>query len=210
MFDGRRFDALVVDPPWAYGRDSGRPNRTAEAHYKTIGDRGGEVNRRTGAGLENIIACAPVTAWAKPDSHLYLWTTNPKLPFAFAVLAAWGFVYKTTLTWEKVGASGETHRGGMGFFFRGATEHVLFGVRGHKPIPPHLRVPNLIRAKPARGLRGHSAKPDEFYSILEPLYRGEDKADVFARKLRPGWAAWGDEVPTPGEDFAREDRFGGL
>lgn len=190
------FDVIVVDPPWSYGADTGRPNRVAEAHYATIGNNGREINRKTGAGIENIIACAPVADWAKPNSHLYLWTTNPKLPFAFAVMRAWGFTYTTTLTWEKVAQNGETHGGGMGWFLRGATEHVLFGVKGRKPIPTHMRVPSLIRARPLRGPKGHSAKPDEFYAMLDRLYPGEAKIDAFARKARFGWTAWGDEAPT--------------
>jgi N6-adenosine-specific RNA methylase IME4 len=39
----------------------------------------------------------------------------------------------------------------------------------------------------------HSEKPDPFYRIVEqalyPAY-----VDVFARKKRPGWSAWGNEI----------------
>lgn len=88
-----KFDVLVVDPPWAYGSDTGRPNRVAEAHYGTVGNAGKEINRHSGEGVEEIISCAPVQDWAAPNSHLYLWTTNPKLPFAFAVMKAWGLAF---------------------------------------------------------------------------------------------------------------------
>ena len=185
------YDVIVVDPPWAYGSDSGRPNRTAESQYKTIGNRGKEVNRRTGAGIENIIASVPIAAWSKPDAHLYLWTTNPKLPFAFDVMAAWGFTYKTTITWEKVTGVGAVHRGGMGWFFRGATEHVLFGVRGRKPIPAALRQANCFRAIPSRE---HSAKPDAFYHLVDEVTPKGRRLDVFARRLRDGWDSYGDEA----------------
>jgi N6-adenosine-specific RNA methylase IME4 len=182
-----QFDVLVVDPPWAYGADTGR-TRTAERHYRTIGNAGREINRRTGEGVQAIVDSAPIREWAAPNAHLYLWTTNPKLPFAFVVMEAWGFVYKTTITWVKITDAG-VHRGGMGWFFRGATEHVLFGVRGHRPIPASLRQPNVILAK-----RGeHSEKPDEFYSLVESVSPGS-RIDVFARKQRPGWTVWGDEV----------------
>src|ERR1700749_1034148 len=122
-----KYSVLVVDPPWSYGSSTGR-TRTAEFHYETIGKNGKEINRRTGAGIDGIIAATPVSVMAADDAHLYLWTTNPKLPFAFDVMAAWGFDYKTTLTWVKVRQDGGIHGGGMGWFFRGATEHVLFGV----------------------------------------------------------------------------------
>jgi N6-adenosine-specific RNA methylase IME4 len=35
---------------------------------------------------------------AKPDSHLYLWTTNTYLPHALAVMKAWGFEYRAGVT----------------------------------------------------------------------------------------------------------------
>lgn len=186
-----RYDVIVVDPPWSYGSDTGRPNRVAEAHYKTVGNAGKEINRKSGAGIENIIASAPVPEWAERDCALYLWTTNPKLPFTFAVMEAWGFEYKTTLTWVKTSSGGGVHGGGMGWFFRGATEHVLFGTRGKVGIPSALRKPNVIMAPPT----GHSVKPDAFYSLVDRVHPGTRKIDVFARRHRIGWDVWGDEVP---------------
>ena len=187
------YDVLVVDPPWAYGSagNGSRANGVAEAIYKTIGNNGKEINRKTGAGVEAIIDSVPVKEWAARNSHLYLWTTNPKLPFAFAVMSAWGFEYKTTLTWVKTRKAGGVAEGGMGWFYRGATEHVLFGVKGHKPIPPAVRKPNVVLA-PATG---HSVKPDAFYALLGGIYDQEErKIDVFARRKRIGWDAFGDEL----------------
>lgn len=196
-----KYDVLVVDPPWSYGSNTGRPNRTAEAHYKTIGCEGKEINRRTGAGIQSIIDSAPVLDWSKPKSHLYLWVTNPKLPFAFEIMKAWGFDYKTTLTWIKSRKDGGISGGGMGWFYRGATEHLLFGTRGGMGIPAELRQPNAFMAPTS----GHSAKPDEFYDMIDAIY-GEDaaKIDVFARRMRLGWTVWGDEVCPGPAYFHRE------
>lgn len=203
------FDVLVVDPPWSYGSDTGRPNRVAEAHYGTIGNSGKEINRKSGAGIENIIASAPIKEWSAKNSHLYLWTTNPKLPFTFAVMDAWGFEYKTMLTWVKTKADGTPHGGGMGWFFRGATEHILFGVRGNKPIPSAFRKPNIIMAPPT----GHSVKPDAFYQMLDGMYERERKLDVFARRRRHAWDVWGNEIdadpllPSPEPEQQPNDLF---
>lgn len=185
------YDVLAIDPPWSYGKDTGRPNRVAEAHYETIGNEGREINRHTGAGIQNIIDTTPLNEWSEPNSHLFLWVTNPKLPFAFAIMKAWGFTYKTTITWVKTRKDGGVHGGGMGWFFRGATEHALFGVRGRKPIPTQLRVPNVIMAPPTK----HSEKPDAFYTLVDGLYdTPQKKIDIYARKERPGWDVWGNEV----------------
>jgi len=195
-----RYSVIVVDPPWSYGSDTGRPNRTAEAHYDTLGNAGKEVNRRTGAGVEAIIEQTPVATLAADHAHLYLWTTNPKLPFAFRVMEAWGFVYKTTLTWVKTKRDGGVHGGGMGWFFRGATEHVLFGVRGHKPIPSSLRRPNVVLAETGE----HSEKPAEFYELLRGLYPPDERMiDVYARKAHDRFDAWGNEAPVTAQEENR-------
>lgn len=175
------FDVLVVDPPWSYGKPT--PERTCSRnvgarHYRTM-------------SISDIIAVTPVANIAAPDAHLYLWTTNPKLPLAFDVMASWGFTYKTTLTWVKTRKDGGVHGGGMGWFFRGATEHVLFGVRGNKPIPSAVRLPNVVLARTT----GHSRKPSAFYDVVERVSTPSAAVDVYCRGVpRAGWWGWGDEV----------------
>ena len=48
------YSVIVVDPPWAYGKDTGR-TRTAERHYKTVGNKGKEINRKTGDGRSRTV-----------------------------------------------------------------------------------------------------------------------------------------------------------
>jgi N6-adenosine-specific RNA methylase IME4 len=123
----------------------------------------------------------PVRSWADDPAHLYLWTTNADLPDAFELMKVWGFKYMTMLTWVKPSFR-------MGSYFRTSTEHVLFGVRGHlltrvRNIGTHFTAPKTF----------HSEKPDAFYKLVEkasyPPY-----VDVFARKKRAGWIAWGNEI----------------
>lgn len=40
----------------------------------------------------------------------------------------------------------------------------------------------------------HSAKPDAVQERIEALYPTARKVELFARRRRPGWDAWGDEV----------------
>ena len=41
----------------------------------------------------------------------------------------------------------------------------------------------------------HSEKPEIFYEIIERMYPELPKIELFARRARPGWAAWGNEAP---------------
>lgn len=172
-----RYRTIVADPPWQYQKNGTMEIRQAEAHYGTTGT----------AELAHI----DVAALAEDDAHLYMWVTNPILteqrlsggPSAPALMRAWGFEPKTLLTWIK-GENGS----GMGFFFRGDTEHVLFGVRGTLPIAPEVRRSNTFRGPRT----AHSAKPDSFLDIVEQVSPGP-YLELFARRARFGWDYWGDE-----------------
>lgn len=172
------YRTIVIDPPWEYERATGLGStRAAADHYETM--------------TNAAIAALPVGDLAAPDSHIYLWATNPRL-FAeprdgvgpAEMLRAWGFRYVTLLTWHKLGAPG------MGWYFRGDTEHVLFGVRGKAPIPPERRLSNHFAAPRTV----HSAKPDRFYEIVEQVSDGP-RLEMFARRRRVGWDVWGNEAP---------------
>lgn len=163
------FGTIVVDPPWEYRstgivtasrRAATRPE--AAAQYETL-------------SLSELLAL-DVGALAAADAHLYLWTTNPLLRQAFDLVDAWGFEYRTTITWLKQGTLG------MGFYFRGETEHVLFATRGRCPIPADRRARNWFVAP----RRGHSVKPDCFLDMVERVSPGP-YAELFARRARFGW-----------------------
>jgi hypothetical protein len=106
----------------------------------------------------------PVARFADDECHIYLWATNVSLPRAFDVLEAWGFKYATTLTWCKTTKSLEKARYGMGYYFRSATEHLLFGVKGSMRLT-RFDCPTWFQAPPGDG--GHSSKPLEAYQLIE-------------------------------------------
>lgn len=181
---------VVIDPPWEYERSSGLGStRAAADHYPTMSNA--------------AIAALPVGDLAAPDAHLYLWVTNPLLfcqrraPYGPAeIVAGWGFRYVTLLTWHKLGAPG------MGWWFRGDTEHVIFGVRGSASIPAALRVSNHFAAPRTV----HSAKPDRFYEIVEQVSPGP-WLEMFARRRRIDWDVWGDEAPPASEARSQVPMF---
>lgn len=181
------YRTVVLDPPWQYDRNGGLGStRAAEDHYPTM--------------TNAAIAALPIRELADKSAHMYLWATNPRL-FKEGddglgpreMLDVWGFRYVTMLTWHKLGAPG------MGWYFRGDTEHVLFGVRGKAPIPAELRVSNIFAAPRTV----HSAKPDRFYEIVERVSPGP-WVEVFARRRRVGWGAWGNEAPDESESLTQQ------
>jgi N6-adenosine-specific RNA methylase IME4 len=176
----RRYAVIYADPPWhfeVYNEESS-VERAAGNHYSTM-------------SLDEICAL-PVLSLAGPDAALFMWTTAPHLRGSFDVLVAWGFEYKTNVVWVK-------DKIGLGYFVRNQHELLLVATRGDMPSPsPGNRPPSVITAP----RREHSRKPDEAYDLIERMYPELPKIELFARRARPGWAAWGNEV---GAETALDD-----
>ena len=164
---GAKFATIVCDPPWDWG-DEGDCDQLGRAQptYATM-------------PIEKLLELS-VGDLADVDCHIYLWITNRSLPKGFALLEKWGFRYITALTWCKPSF-------GMGNYFRGSTEQVLFGVRGSQPLK-RKDVGTWFAAP--RGPAGHSSKPVEFYDLVESCSPGP-YLEMFARNNRDGWNVWG-------------------
>jgi N6-adenosine-specific RNA methylase IME4 len=100
-------------------------------------------------------------------------------------MRAWGFEYVTSAVWVK-------NRIGVGVYLRQKHELLLIGKRGNAIVPdPTTLSPSVIEAS----WRGHSRKPDEAYELIEKMYPGLPKIELFARYAHDGWASWGNEMP---------------
>jgi N6-adenosine-specific RNA methylase IME4 len=164
-----KYQTIVIDPPWDYEGAGYKNVRVLKPPYATM--------------PLCEIAKLPLGDLAARDAHLYLWITNLFLPHGFELLNAWGFRYATMLTWVKA------KKPMIASYFHATTEHVLFGVKGSLPLLRDGVATHFV----ADRAKGHSAKPDEFYSLVESCSPGP-WIDLFARRARPGWASWGAEV----------------
>lgn len=179
-----RYRTVVADPPWPYeGEVKGTRHPTVDGSRLSKGVH-------VGYDVMPIDAICDLRPAATDDAHLYLWTTNAFMVEAHEVARAWGFGPKTILTWAKVHQDDPT-RVSMktGYYFRGASEHCLFCVRGSLRLQTTEGLPTayLWSRQP------HSVKPDAFYDLVEQASPGP-YLEMFARRARLGdWSYWGDE-----------------
>ena len=123
----------------------------------------------------------PVQSIADEECWLYMWVTNNFLVEGLDIMEHWGFKYITNLVWAK-------NTIGLGYYFRGQHEICLFGKKGNlKPLVKNEST--LVKANKAE----HSKKPHEFYTKIENQSHGP-RIELFARNIRKGWDAWGNEV----------------
>jgi N6-adenosine-specific RNA methylase IME4 len=181
------FRTFVVDPPWT---ESGGGGRGAQNHYPLL--RAEEMpGVLRGSGLLRPF----------DDSHLYLWVTNNYLEAGLWLMRQVGFRYVTNLPWNKPGM-------GLGQYFRGEHELLLFGVHGDGMSPEVMTerhdLGTRIDADWVRedGHRVHSAKPTEAYERVQARSKGP-YLEMFARgePRGPEWQVWGNEA-QPREEGA--------
>jgi len=168
-----KFAIIYADPPWQYENPPmGGTNRSIENHYPTM-------------TLEEICAL-PVTEIAHEHSVLFMWATSPKLYECMQVLDAWGFTYRTDMVWVK-------DKIGMGYYVRGKHESLLIARRGEMPPPGEDSRPDSVIEAPRLE---HSAKPTVMYDILDRMYPGIRKIELFGRapEARPLWFTWGNQA----------------
>lgn len=168
------YKTIVADPPWEY------------KEFCQIHSVAGRVTKPLPYNSMTIeeICSLQVGKFFDVNSRLFLWTTNKYLPSAFTVITKWGFEYKQTLIWHKVGNPSPWG----GSVAPNHAEFLLVATKG-KPKRLSLLRSNVISCNVGR----HSRKPEIFMDLIEqispPAY-----LELFARTKRLGWAAWGNEV----------------
>lgn len=199
------YDVIMMDPPWNEC-GGGKIKRGADRHYplEKTRDLPGVIN---GSGV----------FLPEENAHLYMWATKTFLPDALWLMKELGFDYKTFITWNKVkkptrawerslaavdpkASPEEVARllpaFGMGQYFRGSVEILLFGVKG-KGFALRSERRNLPDSFSAQ-LGRHSQKPEVARRLVEARSVHPDREtrrlEMFAREEQPGWDCWGNEV----------------
>jgi N6-adenosine-specific RNA methylase IME4 len=91
--------------------------------------------------------------------------------------------------WIKLNASGKGLHWGNGYGTRANPEPCILAKIGNP-----LRLDEGVHSVITAPVGAHSEKPDEAYARMEQLYGGP-RLELFARKERPGWKTWGNELP---------------
>jgi N6-adenosine-specific RNA methylase IME4 len=162
------YGAAMVDPPW-------KPDITQRLGGR--GRRPAAPVQRYGCLTPHQVAELPVADLLADQAHVWLWVTNGVLAAGahHGILEHWGARPVTVLTWCKPGG------GGMGRYLRGATEHLVFGVRGQGTVPDVPWPTTWFES----GRLPHSVKPPVAADIVEAVSPGP-YVELFARQQRLG------------------------
>ena len=179
-----RYNVIYADPPWSY-------------ENKSVVFEADGVNRAVSEqyGLMSMseIMNMPIKSLTEKDAVCFMWVVNPLLQEGMDTMKAWGFKYKTMLTWKK--------NTGTGYWFRGLTEHIIFGVKGNVRAFRSGR-PNFYETNSGK----HSQKPHYFRELIAETVKASfdepKKLELFARTREgmfgdyeyEGWDVYGNQV----------------
>lgn len=188
-----KFRCIISDPPWSFSDKLAKmkapTKRSAVSQYDVMSVRD--------------IAALDVASLADPSGCvLALWVPGSFMEAGIKVAQAWGFTVKQNYIWVKTKkrklkahelVHPENHLAfGMGRLFRQTHETALICTSG-KTVYPFLDdhsqrsvcfYPNL----------GHSRKPPNLHISLDKMFPGEEKLEMFARRLSPNWTCVGKEI----------------
>lgn len=168
-----KYRIVYADPPWKYG-NSGVIGET---------DNYGHVARHYPDMSINELCELPIRDMVEDNAVLFMWVTSPLLEECFPVIKAWGFKYKTSFVWDKVGHN-------FGHYNSVRHEFLLVCTRG-SCTPDNLKLFDSVQS--IEKTKKHSEKPEEFRAIIDTLYTWGKRIELFSRTTAEGWDAWGNE-----------------
>lgn len=171
-----KYRVWYADPPWAYGNAGviGETDNYGHAmrHYPTM-------------SIDELCAMGPdIKAACDDDAVLFMWVTSPLLEECFPVIKAWGFNYKTSFVWDKVGHN-------FGHYNSVRHELLLVCTRGSCTPDDKTLFDSVVSIEKTRT---HSEKPEEFRRMIDSLYTWGNRIELFARRPVDGWDTWGNEA----------------
>lgn len=213
---GDKFRTIVVDPPWPY-KNPGEFTKgdTPEARGAGSRARYGAMSMTDLKALQIpatddahlylwttnkflVEAHELVKAWGFRPITVCTWvkTTEEPIPVLCPACSRYGCPCHGDANCDIWGKATERLPIGVvraspraGYYFRGATEHCLFAVKGKggdKWQEAHATAWLWPRLP-------HSVKPEAFYDLVERVSPGP-WLEMFARRNRLGWATWGDQA----------------
>lgn len=169
------YDLIMADPPWPQkkgGLRKIRPKQNRWLDYNTL-------------SLEEIASI--ISSFSAQT--LFLWTIDKFLCQAQQLAEDIGYKLHARFIWDKGNGIAPA------FTVRYSHEYLLWLYKSPMPkIASDMR--GKIKTVFSEPSQKHSQKPVIAYDIIENLYPNAKRLELFARRYRNGWDAWGNEIES--------------
>lgn len=174
-----KYDLILADPPWKQSK-GGKKSVRANSSGRPLDYQVCTLEKIE----EHLKAAVSLTGG---NSILFLWTIDKYLFEAQEIAERLGYKLHARLIWNKVTGIPAA------FTVRYGHEYLLYMYKG-KLRPVALEERGKIHTVFTERVQRHSQKPEISFDIIERLYPTEKKIELYARRTRPGWDCWGNEV----------------
>ena len=175
----RKYDLILADPPWKQSKGGKKAVRKNSS--------GRPLDYQVCALEEIKKHLRAATTLAEDNSVLFLWTIDKYLFEAQTIAEEMGYKLHARMIWNKVTGIPAA------FTVRYGHEYLLYMYKG-KLRPVALAERGKIHTVFTEQVKRHSQKPEISFDIIERLYPAERKLELYARRTRPDWDCWGNEV----------------
>lgn len=175
----QKYSIIYTDPPWKQrkgGLRKCRPNQTRELDYPTI-------------SIEEIKAIhKEVTKLCTPTHNFFVWTIDKSLFETEKMMLELGYELHARFIWDKENGVAPA------FTIRFTHEYLLWFYPKGKMLKPDKQQRGKFTTVMRESATKHSKKPLCAYEMLETMFPGTKKLELFARNQRENWDCWGNEV----------------
>lgn len=173
------FELIYTDPPWPQTKGNARKSRP---------NQGKELNYHTMSIADIADFHVPYLMKAASKHNVFMWAIDKYLHHAEQMMETMGYKLHARIIWDKENGIAPA------FTVRFSHEYLLWFYKPGKMLMP---CPEM-RGKQTTVLREaatvHSRKPQVAYEMLEAMFPGAKRIELFARQRRSGWDAVGDEL----------------
>lgn len=178
-----RYAIIYTDPPWPQEKGNlrkVRPNQSKKLDYSTM-------------SLNDIKQVhEPFLASVAEKHNVFMWTIDKYLYDAEQMMAEYGYKLHARFVWDKENGTAPA------FTVRFSHEYLLWFYLPGRMLMPVKEYRGKYTTVVREPSTSHSTKPQAVYEMLERMFPGEKRIELFARKRRAGWDSWGNEVEDTG------------
>ena len=185
-----RYGIIYTDPPWQQskgGKRDCRPKQGKELDYKTLAiDEITEIQRKA-------------SRLADEKCNVFMWTIDKYLHEAETMMGGLGYTLHARMIWDKENGIAPA------FTVRFSHEYLLWFYRKGAMLMPCKEARGKYTTVLREPATQHSRKPQCVYEMLDRMFPGVKKLELFARVEYKDWDCWGNQT----DHFKRiEDKEG--
>lgn len=175
----KTYDIIYSDPPWPQKKSNARrcrPNQGKDLDYQTM-------------SVKDCFAVQDQFFEMASEKHnVFLWCIDKFLHEAEAEMANRGYKLHARLIWDKGNGIAPA------FTVRFAHEYLLWFYKPGQILLPRAEARGKYTTVFREPATIHSRKPEVAFAMLEDMFPDANKIELFARRRRNGWDAWGNEI----------------